>query len=242
MEHAKNDIGRDKGLEVKAVNRSEEGANAAATRSVNRDFSSSQVGIGAGEIGHDRHLNGGAKDAGKGAVLDNAKDAAVERATGGQELSGVERSLIENEAKKGIDGSLTNPTMDGPDLGRELDIAHYDAVSQQRATQGAKEAPSIAPAEHQSEREQVTGGLDDATKKAFEGLVKELRGVVGGGQKGSQSQGNSLSSGNAKGGEGASVISPNDPSLRGAKNDAFMQGRDAQRNSAFAASGPEKKH
>lgn len=241
MEHAKNDIGRDKGLEVKAANRAEEGANAAATRSVNRDFSSAHVGIGAGEIGHDKHLNGGAQDSSKGAVLDNARDAAVERAIGGQELSGVERSLIENETKKGIDASVTNPTMDGPDLGKELDIAQYDAVSQQRAAQGAKEPSAIAPAQQQPQQERIPGGLDAATQQAFAGLVKEL-GAALGGQKGGQSQGNSLSSGNAKGGEGASVMSPNDPSLRSAKNDTFMQGRDAQRNAAFAASGPDKKH
>lgn len=240
MEHAQNDIGRDQGLEVRAANRAEEGANAAAARSVNRGFQSSQVGIGAGVVGHDGHLNGGAKDASRGAVVDTARDDAVERATGGQELSGIEQSLIENEAKKGIDGSVTNPLTDNaPSTARQVDIDRYDAVSQQRAVQGAKEPSAIAPAQQQPERERIPGGLDAATQQAFAGLVKEL-GAALGGQKGGQQQGNLLSSGNAKGGEG--VMSPNDPSLRGAKNDTFIQERDAQRNMAFAASGPEKKH
>lgn len=242
MEHAQNDIGRNQSQEIKAANRAEESANAAAGRSVNRGFQSSQVGIGADVVGHDGHLNGGAKDAGRGAIVDTARDEAVERATGGQDLSDIEKSLIEGEAKKGIDASVTNPLTDkAPDIAKQVDIDRYDAVSQQRASQGAKEAPSIAPAQQQPEQERIPGGLDAATQQAFAGLVKELGAALGGSKSG-PSQGNSLSSGNAKGAEGTSVKSPNDPSLRGAKNDAFMQVRAEQRNAAFASCSPDKKH
>lgn len=198
------ETGRNQSEEHRQASRMEQEAGAASMLAVDRDFTAKNAGVGAGLVGHDSHLNGGVQDASRGAVLDTARDGAVERTGADAGHSDIEQSAIKALSRRGVDANDTNPTMQHDafkDAGRQLEADRYDQVRQQGGDGKPDQKPeTIATAKSQPAMEHVVGGLDGATQEAFAGIVKSLGSVM----KGEQPAGRAASATNGRdmGGQG----------------------------------------
>lgn len=235
IEHDGHDVGRIKSREEPTVSVAQRNAEANKLWAVDVPEEQSSIALGDKQANtfHHGHLTEGDHNVGRD--TNPMRDQTREEGFGAEAGdSAIERYTDAKIRDQGVSGLDVNYQFNGDTSGSHKAAVAADVAGPTSSDASAMGVDGLTAATAFSAKEGSMKPLNDLS--GLDEAVSGLRSSVGG-----EGGGRSLFSGGEAAAQGGSMLSPNHPSLQGAKDPAHMEARNAERNEAFAADLPEKR-